>query len=246
MRLKFFKYMPAKYALATLRTGLIKVATTADVNDPNEIMPWISSDGSDAPRDQIESLARFWLSEKYGFISLSTSWDSNPMWGLYADKFRGMALVFDYDWETKDAKLYPVKYSAWRYHITDGELAAQRNDADPHERMLALYANKDKTWAFESEWRRMVSIDEAKANQLENGETGYFVDVNRYLNLTGVIIGPDSPATFVDIANALQGRCRDDFTVTKLCHDTRSFSLQFLCRKKWLQGRWCADCSTAI
>ena len=91
-----------------------------------------------------------------------------------------------------------------------------------------------------------MRIDEAKAMQLENGEIGYFVDVNKCLNLTGVIIGPNSSSTFGDIANALQGHCCENFTVTKLCHDTRSFALQFLCRQKRVQGRWLIDVSTAI
>ena len=246
MKLKFFKYMPAKYALATLRTGLMKVATTADVNDPNEIMPWITSNGRDNDIDEIQKSARFWHAEELGFISLSTNWDSNPMWGLYADKFRGMALVFDYDWREPGPEMFPVKYSAWRYHITDGEIDAQRNGGDPHERMRELYANKDKTWAFESEWRRMIKIENAKPLGLENGETGYFVEVGKYLNLTGVIIGPNSLVTLGDVENAMHEHPIEGFTVTKLRYDTRSFALTFICKKKWVQGQWMPDTSTVI
>ena len=170
MIMKFFKYMPAKYAMETLRTGLIKVATTADVNDPNEVMPWLTRDGIDAPLEQIWGMARFRLAEKYGFVSLSTNWDSNPMWGLYADKFRGMALVFDYECKDSSSDLIQVKYSTWRYHITEGELDGQRNDSDMYERMRAMYANKDKTWAFENEWRRLVEIDNVAKSGMRQPE----------------------------------------------------------------------------
>ena len=244
MKLKFFKYMPAKYALATLRSGMIKVSTAADANDPNEIMPWITSNGRDNDIDEIQKSARFWLAEELGFISLSTNWDSNPMWGLYADKFRGMALVFGYDLSEPGHEMFPVRYSAWRYHITDDELDAQRNGGDPYGRMRELYANKDKTWAFESEWRRIVKIEDTKPLKLENGETGYFVDVGKYL--TGAIIGPNSTVTLGDVENAMREHPIEDFTVTKLRYDTRSFALTFICKKKWVQGQWMPDTSTVI
>lgn len=246
MIMKFFKYMPAKYAMETLRTGLIKVATTADVNDPNEIMPWLTINGKDAQVDRIWEMARSRLANDFGFISLSTNWDSNPMWGLYADKFRGMALVFDYDCKDSEPALFQVKYSNWRYHLTEGELDEKNKDNDMYERFRAMYANKDKTWAFENEWRRLVEIKKTTPKTLENGEIGYFVDICKYLSLTGVVIGPNSNMSLSDVSDAVQGCIADGFAVTQLGYDTRCFALQFKSRLKWLQGAWHPDGSTVI
>ncbi len=225
--------MPAKYALDVLRTGKIKVTTASDANDPDEIIPCLGRDEPLTP--ELRDMKRFWLSGERGFISLSLSGESNPMWGLYADRFRGLVLAFEHiPNEYQNAPdFFPVKYSPFRYLITQHELDVQKDQSNIEEQTRELFAHKDYQWAYENEWRRMVSIRNAQAQVLDNGETGYFVDVASHLNLVGVIIGPDSRITLGDVENAVKGREKKGFVISKLCHDGCSFGLRIIERKIW-------------
>ena len=238
--MKLFKYMHAKYALKVLRERKIKVATVSDANDPNEMIPNVMDDAGNHRMNSDEErrmLRRCYLG-KHGFISLSAEWDSNPMWGLYGDKFAGIALAFDVDLSNEPAGIFPVSYSAMRMELTNLELSEMRNPENQANIARRLFAQKDKQWSFENEWRRFVSLRECESKELDNGQLGYFANVDACLTLAGVILGPDCPYGIGSVQSALMGHEKEGFVCTCLGHDVESYAVRMIYREGWHEGRW--------
>ncbi len=73
--------------------------------------------------------------------------DSNLMWSHYANKLKGVCLIFDTDKDTKlYANLHKINYSIYRRH-------------DSHAN-FNFYFEKSLDWNYEQEWRLVANIKE--------------------------------------------------------------------------------------
>ena len=247
MNIKLYKYMSAGHALEVLRTRMIKVTTALDANDPNEMLPNFVNPLGQSVINSDESrqvFKKFYL-EKHAFVSLSEEWDNNVMWGVYGDKFRGIALVFDFDFTKDSGSFFPVCYSATRMLLREQECVEMSNTQRQDEVARRLFAQKDKQWAFEHEWRRSVVLRECTCKRLDNGEDGYFVNVDTILCLSGVILGPDCACGIGAVQSAVKGHetingrdNQDGLICTCLTHDVSSYAVGIAYREKWQKDHW--------
>ena len=235
MKIKLYKYMPAQYALGVLRDREIKVSTAFDVNDPNEMIPnYVDA----AYRPMINSaetrdMFRKCNLEKHAFVSLSEEWDNNVMWGVYGDKFTGMALVFDLDLAIDADNVFPVSYSASRMVLSESEASEMSDSRRQDEIARRLFAQKDRQWSFEHEWRRCIALCDCEPRKLDNGQLGYFINIDKYFNLTGVLLGPDCRHGLGAVQCAMRGHEKEDFTSTVLRHDIESYAVRIVYRERW-------------
>lgn len=235
MKVKLYKYMPAQYALEVLRSRKIKVSTALDANDPNEMIPNYVDAEHRPLINSIETREMFRKSnlEKHAFVSLSEEWDNNVMWGVYGDKFTGMALVFDLDLAIDADNFFPVSYSASRMILRGPEASEMSDSRRQYEIARRLFAQKDKQWSFEHEWRRCIALRECVPQKLDNGQLGYFANIDKYFNLTGVLLGSDCKHGIGAVQCAMRGHEIEDFTCTVLFHDIESYAVRIVYRERW-------------
>ena len=240
--MRLYKYMKAEYAMDVIRTGMIKVSTLADVNDPDEFMPSFRNLSIMPPHsgnifaipDAKDQFRRGWCSE-HGFISLSASWDNNAMWGMYGDKSHGIALRFEV---SVDEKVFPVKYNASRASFTQEDISKMSDD----EKGRCFYGQKGQMWLFEQEWRRLVNCKDWVPKPSMDGNTMYFWNVDASLILTGVILGPQCMVNFGDVRVALQNSPYPDVThgteIMLLQSDLESYALRVGYCDRYENGVW--------
>ena len=235
MKIKLYKYMPAQHALEVLRSRMIKVSTALDANDPNEMIPNYIGASHRPLISSAEARDMFRKSnlEKHAFVSLSQEWDNNVMWGVYGDKFTGMTLVFDIDLANDADNFFPVSYSASRMILREQESAEMFESHRQYEIARRLFAQKDKQWSFEQEWRRCIALKDCESKKMDNGQQGYFVDIDKYFNLTGVLLGPDCKHGIGAVQCAMRGHEWEEFTCTILCHDIESYAVRIAYREQW-------------
>ena len=140
--MKLYYYTSAKCALDDFANERIKISKIGCVNDPNEWTPIFSDKHSEKQVPIVlghDFVLKYW-GEKYGFVSLSYKWDIAPMWGLYADKYKGVVLEV----EANDDMIIPVKYVTYRpicYPISN------------EEELMKIIATKSSEWGYEKEVR---------------------------------------------------------------------------------------------
>ena len=146
--MKLYYYTSAKCALDDFANERIKISKIGWVNDPNEWTPIFSAQNNktQVPIDVARDFVLKHWGYKYGFVSLSFEWDIAPMWGLYADKYKGV--VFEV--EANDDTIIPVRYVAHRpicYPIPN------------EEELRKIIATKSSAWSYEKEVRYLHSLD---------------------------------------------------------------------------------------
>ena len=147
--MKYYYYTSAKYALDDLENEHIKISRLGLVNDPNEWTP-VFCDPDTKAEIPIELARRFvmeYWAGSHGFVSMSKLWNIAPMWGLYADKYRGVVLELEI---LRKDLLLEVKYSKKRPRcsISGGE-----------KELRKIVATKSYGWRFEQEVRYLCSLD---------------------------------------------------------------------------------------
>lgn len=240
--MRLYKYMKAEYALAVLRSGMLKVSTLADVNDPDEFMPSFrnlsimpTQNGSVfAIPDSKDQFRRGWCSE-HGFISLSANWDNNAMWGMYGDKCCGIALRF----EAADCDaVFPVKYNASRAIFTQDDIQAMNDE----EKGRCFYGQKGQMWLFEQEWRRLVHCADWVSHKLSDEKTIYLWKPDSTLILTGVLIGPQSETNIGDVRVALKENpshnAMRNMEIMLMQSDLETYALRVAYCERYEGGKW--------
>lgn len=84
--MRFYHYTKARYALETLQTGHLKVATLQNLNDPFELL---SLTFKTKEERSIQRKLKELLESKVGLLYLSKSGREPVMWSHYADCHRG-------------------------------------------------------------------------------------------------------------------------------------------------------------
>ncbi len=147
--MKLYYYTAAECAYDDFDHERIKVSTLGSVNDPNEWLPVFTNvEGSEhVPAEFARAFVMQHWGTRFGFVSLSRRWDIAPMWGIYADKYKGV--VFELEM-TDDSNAIPVKYCRDRHvcrPITD------------KEEFYKFVGTKSAAWSFEEEVRYIRQLN---------------------------------------------------------------------------------------
>ncbi|WP_052405991.1 DUF2971 domain-containing protein [Paraburkholderia heleia] len=197
--MRLYHYTKASYALETLRTGHLKVATLKNLNDPFELLS-LTFETKDERK--IQRKLKEFLEPQVGLLCLSRSSSEPVMWSHYADCHRGMVLAFD----TGPEGVHPVSYRKTRkpYSLDVARHAAPQLEPV----LLETLVTKSSSWAYEQEWRKFIFAKDWIPKDGPNmGAQGpvklQFYDFQKDMKLVGVLIGPDCSTTVSDVKAAL-------------------------------------------
>ena len=182
--MRVYYYTSADNAIDDIKNSHIKVSVLDGVND--EWVPEVVLDENDKllPIDEVRTRIMSSFNVEWGFISFCKSWDIAPMWGIYADRFRGAVLEFDVD----EDMLTEVEYSSRRASCSNNILY------DPgRDEFKAMISRKSIDWKYEQEVRYVVQL---LPRNCDFSGKHYFVRIGKSqesshgLNLIGVRCGP--------------------------------------------------------
>lgn len=147
--MKLYYYTSAECALDDFDNERIKLSEIGNVNDPNEWTPIFSS--ADGNVQVPISVARIFVAKhwgtRYGFVSLSRRWDIAPMWGNYADKYRGVV----FELKVLDEKcIIPIKYA---------KLRPRCHPIPNEDEFRKIVGMKSTAWSYEKEVRYLHALD---------------------------------------------------------------------------------------
>lgn len=181
-----YYYTSAENAIDDIRNAHIKVSVLDGVNDPNEWVPEIVLDkeGHILPIEEVRSRVMASFNLEWGFVSFCKSWDIAPMWGVYADRFKGAVLEFD----VADDLIHEVKYSPRRASCNE------KIFADPTiDEFREMICCKSLDWHYEQEVRYIVQLLPRNC-ELKGGNyfahIGIGASTHEKLKLVGIRCGP--------------------------------------------------------
>lgn len=196
--IRLYMYQPWEIAQKIIRENRLKATLPLQTNDPFECMPRTPED---------------WQSEDYivdrdsgfAYICFTRSITSAAMWGHYADRHKGVCLVFEFPvvqttalgipgWkitgmQAKPEAIYsllPVNYDGNRVQYQTSDIAS----------IATVMTTKDQSWSFEQEVRCICG--EIEADSAEDGNI-YYGKLMPYLK--GIVLGTRFPhsANYVKI-----------------------------------------------
>lgn len=221
-RLLLYRYMPYEAFEKTIEDWSLKLTIPYETNDPFEFMP-LYQNLKNINNKQIIAAK----DNPPGMLCFSTSMTSASMWGHYADRHKGVCLIFDFPCVPKkvpitsstdtiqsyvigkyenletnpDPKLliFPVIYSPQR------PPCIQRHEYDAsggHDfgQLMRLLTTKDQSWKIEQEHRIFIPIKD-KNNSIKNRMIFSSFHM-KYLR--GVILGPQCPYSINYISLLIQ------------------------------------------
>jgi Protein of unknown function (DUF2971) len=187
--LRVHHFVGRQYGLDDLRRKRLKIATLDDLNDPFELLAVdLSPPGIRHAFRELK--AEF--SRRYGLLCFSRNWHNPVQWSHYAEKHRGLCLVFD----VPDNTICRVSYKRQRLVAQDTQrmLAA----SPTHESVLRLLSTKFQHWHYEEEMRAFPGLEE------RDPVSGlYFTEFSEKLKLVQVIVGAESTVTRAELDEAL-------------------------------------------
>ena len=191
---RVYHLLPEKWALGNLKKRRIKVTRFNEMNDPFELL------GVELSRPEERQRFGRWrrsASAKFGLLCFSRNWANPVLWSHYADRHRGLCLGFD----VPTSELHEVKYLKERWQLTN--LLPEKVQPGP------LFCVKFRDWEYEDEWRRIITLAEAR----EENER-HFWPFGPDLVLREVIAGPRCKVT-KNILKATLGEGLKQVEVTK-------------------------------
>lgn len=87
-RLVLYKYLTPIALTGLLKNGDLKITFPQDANDPLELLPKGENPQSKRQRKETQM--------DLGFLSLTKDYNCPPMWGNYADKYKGACIQFEF------------------------------------------------------------------------------------------------------------------------------------------------------
>jgi hypothetical protein len=186
-----YHFTSAKWALEDIRRRRLKIATLDNLNDPFELRAVAIRDQS---RRKEYGSYRDSLGTAFGVLCFSRDWANPVQWSHYADNHRGICLGFEVD----RALVHPITYRLRPYDEAVLNSIETMPDADAQGVLLKLMTTKFSHWRYEKEVRAFAAVDDP------DPETGlFFADFSPRVALKEVIVGPNSPVTRAEVADAL-------------------------------------------
>ena len=175
--MKLYHFLSEKWALEALKSQQLKVSKYEDLNDPFELLAM--SLGDKVSRTVMKETKNK-INEILRILCCSKRWASPLLWGHYAEKHTGIALVLDVSEET----VQEITYAKDR---TSLDIHALMNAADENVKleMFKMFTTKYEQWSYEEEARIQFSKEECfrKGNH-------DFIDLDQDIKLVGLILGP--------------------------------------------------------
>ena len=194
MSITLYKYMSAAHGISSITNRRLKVSLLPELNDPYEMVPAVV-DSIGAPifsAEKVRTVMYRTLADKHGFICMSKAIDEPLLWSHYADKHKGMALVFNLP---EDSGIIEVTYGRNRVSID------LDNNAEPGPALERgfnqLLGNKYEAWRYEQEARFIVPINPASLS-----EGHYWKELSDDI-FAGVVLGCICPDKESDILSLL-------------------------------------------
>lgn len=188
-----YHLLSSHYALEDLRHRRLKIAQLDDLNDPFDL--WTLAQSDRKLRTALR-LFRREVSQHFGMVCFSLSWQNPLLWSHYGDRHRGMALGFD----LHSTKCKKVKYVEQRPQLRTIDLAVA------HELLFTKYVD----WKYEEEIRTFTNLKD-----IDPETKLYFADFGEDCALREVIVGPLSDVTEHTLREALGEMNLDQVALTK-------------------------------
>ena len=205
--MKLFHFLPEKWAIEALKKQRLKVSRYSDFNDPFELTAMVLDDKFDRT---VINESKKKIDEKIRVLCCSASWNSPLLWGHYADKHKGVALVLD----VPDSAAEAISYRKTREKVDLENLFSNR-DEESKRRLFKLCNTKYIEWGYEDEYRVQFTQEDFYE---ENGHSFYNLDEIR---ITGIIIGAlNETLTKAVISQSLPDGYEVEVTTTRIAFRT--------------------------
>jgi hypothetical protein len=188
-----YHLLSSHHALDNLRRRRLKIARLDDLNDPFDL--WALAQPDQKVRMALR-LFRREVSQHFGMVCFSLSWQNPLLWSHYGDRHRGMALGFDLN----PAKCKKVKYVKERPQLRKVDLTVA------HELLFTKYVD----WRYEEEIRTFLNL-----NDIDPATNLYFADFCDDCVLREAIVGPLCDVTEQGLREVLGDFNPDKVNLTK-------------------------------
>ena len=188
--MKLYHFLSEKWALEALKKQRIKVSRYEDLNDPFELMA-MSLEDKVSRKVMRETKSK--INKVLRILCCSKSWKSPLLWGHYAEKHTGIALVL----EVLDSSVQEITYAKDRASL---DLHALMNRADEQAKfeMFKVYTTKYEQWSYEEEVRIQFSVEEV----FSSGDHD-FIEFGTDIKLVGFVLAPLNQTSRSQIKNCL-------------------------------------------
>lgn len=171
----YYHFLSSKYATHDLERKMIRVSTLDTLNDPFELMPYLRYGEKEKIRRYMD--VRKQISDLYGLLCFSKTWEEPLLWSHYADKHKGIAIGF----EINSSDIFDVVYDPnpirKQFDLTS-DLIINKN------LFLELAQIKYINWQYEQESRILL-----KLNDCTKIDGHYFIELGNSLKVKEVRLG---------------------------------------------------------
>lgn len=145
----YYHFLSSKHAIHDLERKMIRVNTLDSLNDPFELMPYLRYDKNEKIKRYMD--VRKQVSEVYGILCFSKTWEEPLLWSHYADKHKGIALGFEINSLNISNVIYNPDPIRKQFDLTN-DLLTNKN------LFLELAQIKYKKWEYEEESRILFKL----------------------------------------------------------------------------------------
>lgn len=171
----YYHFLSSEHAIDDLTRKRIKVSLINKLNDPFELLPNLRY--NEFKKRKLYHDIHQTVSEKYGLLCFTRTWDEPLVWGHYAERHTGVAIGF----EILEGKVFRVGYKSEpkriKFELTDDQ---EKNE----ELFLSLAEVKYKKWEYEEEYRMLIKLEDC----IKDGEH-YFIKFESGLNPKKTVLG---------------------------------------------------------
>ena len=153
--------------------------------------------------------------KNFGYICLSSVWDSPKMWGLYAERSRGACLIFEFEVIKLDEETYEILENGKSAlnnrllirKVRYSDIRAKGGDID-------ILFRKSTTWSDEHEYRILFNLASVFSGEIETTQTSDGMRIDYYhsellRNLRVIALGPKCRYNEVEIRSLLDSKLKD-------------------------------------
>ncbi len=152
--------------------------------------------------------------KNFGYICLSSVWDSPKMWGLYAERSRGACLIFEFEVIKLDEETYEILENGKSAlnnrllirKVRYSDIRAKGGDID-------ILFRKSTTWSDEHEYRIIFNLDSSFSGEVETCHTSDGMRIDYYhsellRNLRVIALGPKCKYNEVEIRSLIDSKLK--------------------------------------
>lgn len=153
--------------------------------------------------------------KNFGYICLSSVWDSPKMWGLYAERSRGACLIFEFEVIKLDEETYEILENGMSElnnrllirKVRYSDVRAKDSDVD-------ILFRKSTTWSDEHEYRILFNLESGFSGDVETWQTSDGLRIDYYhsgllRSLRVITLGPKCRYNEVEIRSLLALKIKD-------------------------------------